>query len=68
MPTYTINTPQSGTNAWAEGASALANAFTPDYKGQADAALMGVRADQSRAAAGASHALTRERTATAQLV
>jgi hypothetical protein len=68
MPTYTINTPQSGNDAWAQGASALASAFTPDYKGQAEAALMGVRADQSRASAGASHALTRERNANSELV
>ena len=56
MPTYTVDMGQGTNNAWAEGASALAKALTPDYKSKADAALMGVQADQSRASANASNA------------
>ena len=52
MPTYTVNMQGSpASDAWAEGASALAKALTPDYKAEAEAQALAARADASYASA-----------------
>ena len=68
MPTYTVNMGgDPAARAWADGASALAQALTPDYKGMADAKVAASRAYGNYAAADANQALARERAAGAAL-
>lgn len=50
MPTYTIDMRgDPASNAWAEGASALAQAFTPDYESRAKGQVMAAQADSAYA-------------------
>lgn len=67
MPTYTVNYGQPATNSWMEGASALANALTPDYKGMADAKVKKAQAENYYAGAYADEQLARQRGAAAAL-
>ena len=54
MPTYTINMDNGSRNAWGEGASALAKALTPDYKGEAARAGAAAQAEAAYARSAAS--------------
>ena len=47
MPTYTMDYGSGANGAWGQGLSALAQAMTPDYKGQAEAGLRAAQADQA---------------------
>lgn len=65
MPTYTINYGQPATNAWMQGASALADALSPDYAGMADAKVKKAQAENYYAGAYADEQLARDRAADA---
>jgi hypothetical protein len=66
MPTYTID--MSGQNdSWANAASALAKALTPNYEAQMQAKIAASQVAQNYAGADANYALARERNAGAAL-
>lgn len=66
MPTYTIDY-GGAQDGWANAASALANALTPDIEGEANARLMASQAHQNYAGAYANEQLARQRGAAAAL-
>lgn len=66
MPTYTIDY-GGAQDGWANAASALANALTPDIEGEANARLMAAQAQQNYAGAYANEQLARQRGAAAAL-